>query len=210
MHTSAHSPDSVLKPHRACERALDLGISVIALTDHDHVWSHAEIDQLRARYERLAILRGVEVSLVDSYHAVVIGEDFKLDAGPPLTPAQLKARLDACARPSFCFVAHPFYHTPERTAELDALLRFVNGIECNSPYCCEKGHLVVAGRKVPLWYADALKLCSEFRVPALFNSDSHHEGTLGTMATKVDLVYSGQDEFVVALKAAVTSLVQDL
>src|SRR6516225_8206672 len=62
IHTSRHSPDSVLDPFVLLRRARDLGLDGVVITEHDWLWTEDELDELRAAAPGLVVLAGVEVS----------------------------------------------------------------------------------------------------------------------------------------------------
>jgi len=62
MHTTRHSPDSVMDPFALVRRARELGLGGVVITEHDWLWTEDELDELRAAEPGLVVLAGVEVS----------------------------------------------------------------------------------------------------------------------------------------------------
>lgn len=62
MHTRRYSPDSIIDPFELVQRALDIGLDGIVITEHDRLWPEAELDELRRAAPGLVVLGGVEVS----------------------------------------------------------------------------------------------------------------------------------------------------
>ena len=62
MHTRRYSPDSIIDPFELAQRAVDIGLDGIVITEHDRLWPEAELDELRRAAPSLVILGGVEVS----------------------------------------------------------------------------------------------------------------------------------------------------
>jgi predicted metal-dependent phosphoesterase TrpH len=62
MHTSRYSPDSIIDPYELVERALEIGLSGIVITEHDRLWPEAELEELRNAAPGLVVLAGVEIT----------------------------------------------------------------------------------------------------------------------------------------------------
>src|SRR6478735_205779 len=62
MHTTRHSPDSIMDPYAMLRRAQELGLDGLVITEHDWLWTQSELDELRAAAPGLVILSGIEVS----------------------------------------------------------------------------------------------------------------------------------------------------
>lgn len=62
MHTRRYSPDSIIDPFELVQRAVDIGLDGIVITEHDRLWPESELDELRRAAPGLAVLGGVEVS----------------------------------------------------------------------------------------------------------------------------------------------------
>jgi predicted metal-dependent phosphoesterase TrpH len=62
LHTNRHSPDSEIEPFALLERARQVGLDGLVITEHDWLWTEDELDELRARAPDLVVLAGVEVS----------------------------------------------------------------------------------------------------------------------------------------------------
>lgn len=62
MHTTRHSPDSVMDPRALVRRARELGLDGVVITEHDWLWTEKELEELRAAEPGLVVLAGVEVS----------------------------------------------------------------------------------------------------------------------------------------------------
>ena len=92
MHTRRHSPDSITDPYELVKSALAAGLDGIVITEHDYLWTEAELEELRAAAPGLVILAGVEVAarsgdvlcygLTDPFDL----ELFKLRAPQSVTP----------------------------------------------------------------------------------------------------------------------------
>ncbi len=49
LHTSRHSPDSVIDPLELIERAREVGLDGVVITEHDYQWEAEELADLAAR-----------------------------------------------------------------------------------------------------------------------------------------------------------------
>jgi predicted metal-dependent phosphoesterase TrpH len=62
LHTNRHSPDSEMDPFAMLERAREVGLDGVVITEHDWLWTEPELDELRAAAPGLLLLAGIEVS----------------------------------------------------------------------------------------------------------------------------------------------------
>src|SRR5438270_5548718 len=62
MHTSRHSLDSQMDPFALVRRAQEIGLDGVVITEHDWLWTEAELEELRAAAPGLVVLAGIEVS----------------------------------------------------------------------------------------------------------------------------------------------------
>ncbi|MGM0442344.1 MAG: PHP-associated domain-containing protein, partial [Elusimicrobiota bacterium] len=61
IHTSRHSPCSILRPETAVRKAITAGLDGIVITEHDFIWPEEEIELLKTKNNSdLKIFRGVE------------------------------------------------------------------------------------------------------------------------------------------------------
>jgi predicted metal-dependent phosphoesterase TrpH len=85
IHTTRHSPDSIIEPEELVERARRLGLDAVVITEHDRLWDPGDLAELNAiAGEGLTVLSGVEVSAIEG-HFLVYGLD-DLDECPPGVP----------------------------------------------------------------------------------------------------------------------------
>src|SRR4051812_27635887 len=62
IHTKRHSPDSHIDPFTLLRRARAAGLDGVVITEHDWLWTEAELVELRAAANGLVVLAGIEVS----------------------------------------------------------------------------------------------------------------------------------------------------
>ncbi len=98
--------DSGISPQRMIERARALGLSGVALTEHDKSWPPDEVEQL-CRESGLLLINAKEWS-TNMGHVIVIGPG--LEAHPIMLVQEL--RKLALAQGAFMIMAHPFRYFP--------------------------------------------------------------------------------------------------
>jgi predicted metal-dependent phosphoesterase TrpH len=104
LHTSRYSFCAMESPQRMMRRLVDLDYDAVFITEHDAIWSTAELEQLRAEFPQLAIFPGLERS-VEGQHLLVLGAvDPKL-----LTMESIQDVLSAARKQDLpTILAHPF------------------------------------------------------------------------------------------------------
>jgi|SRR5579864_4135539 len=105
LHTYPRSPDSSIAPERLLERARELGLDGVVITEHDYQWSGAELDDLSRLAEGIVVLSGAEVSAREG-HFLVYGLPDLNEAPPGIALAELVPivrRYEAAI-----VAAHPF------------------------------------------------------------------------------------------------------
>ena len=84
IHTNRYSRGcSILEPREMVAQAIKKGLDGIAITEHDHLWSKKEIENLikSTRSDSLVILRGKEIVtsvghvLLYNYYEEILGND---------------------------------------------------------------------------------------------------------------------------------------
>ena len=58
MHTTRHSPDSVMDPLDLVRRAREIGLDGVVITEHDWLWTPEEVDELQSTAPGLVGPRG--------------------------------------------------------------------------------------------------------------------------------------------------------
>src|SRR5689334_12978294 len=72
LHTMRYSVCAVTPPSQLLAWAVELGYGCVHITEHDTVWSDAELEAIRREFPQLKIMPGVELSLPEG-HLVVLG-----------------------------------------------------------------------------------------------------------------------------------------
>ncbi len=105
LHTSRHSPDSVIDPLVLIERACAVGLDGVVITEHDFQWPADELAELAARAKGLRVFTGAEVSAREG-HFLVYGLPDLDEVTPGVALADL---LQFVRRHEAAIVAaHPF------------------------------------------------------------------------------------------------------
>src|SRR5262245_18296578 len=82
LHTTRHSPDSIMDPDAMCRRALRVGLEGAVITAHDWLWTAGELDELRGRHPGLVVLAGSEVSAREGHFlAYGVSDPFAIPRG---------------------------------------------------------------------------------------------------------------------------------
>jgi predicted metal-dependent phosphoesterase TrpH len=105
MHTKRHSPDSEMDPYLLVERAREIGLDGVVITEHDYQWQAGELSELAARAAPLRVFSGAEISAREG-HFLVYGLPSLEDVPPGVALADL---LSTVRRHQAAIVAaHPF------------------------------------------------------------------------------------------------------
>jgi predicted metal-dependent phosphoesterase TrpH len=105
LHTSRHSPDSFMDPWKLVERARQIGLDGLVITEHDYQWDVAELAELAARAAPLRVLSGAEVSAREG-HFLVYGLPSLDEVPPGVSLAELLRVVRA--HDAAVVAAHPF------------------------------------------------------------------------------------------------------
>jgi predicted metal-dependent phosphoesterase TrpH len=190
MHTTRHSPDSLMDPFTMVARARELGLNGVVITEHDWLWTESELDELRAAAPELVILAGVEVSANEGHFlAYGVWDPFSLPRGIGVTELCKEVHRQGGA----VVAAHPFrWGQPfdeilaEEQPELDGLEVMTNNMDAD----CRRRALVLHG---------------ETGLAAMGSSDAHHESVLGVCYTEFDAVVRSGRELASAIRLRKTT-----
>lgn len=184
MHTTLYSKCGRMSPEAMAQRAVQVGLDGIVVTEHNAIWTDSEVQELRQSFPGLTILRGVEVSAKDC-HILVYGiTDFTgFKRG---MPARDVVEL-AHARRGAAVWAHPLLQTTSPPSEISQV-RFD---------ACETRSINIDDYEHEAYDAFA----KELGVPAMSNSDAHHDVVVGTYATRFDATIGDEAELAAAIRA---------
>lgn len=105
LHTSQHSPDSIMEPFGMIHQARRVGLDGVVITEHDYQWEAEELAELAAKAAPLRVFSGVEVSAREG-HFLVYGLPSLHDVEPGIRLADL-LKVVAGHRAAI-IAAHPF------------------------------------------------------------------------------------------------------
>jgi len=186
IHTTRHSPDSELHPLDLVRRARELGLDGIVITEHDWLWTEAELAELRQAGGGLVVLGGIEVTAREG-HMLVYGVEnpFALPRGIGVAALCREVRAQGGA----VVAAHPFrwgqrfddiirQHEPE-----------LDGLEVMS------SNMDTDGRR------RAADLVRRHSWVGLGCSDAHHEKVVGACYTQFAVPIRNNRDLVQAIRA---------
>lgn len=105
IHTSRHSPDSVINPFSLVRHAAELGLTGVVITEHDWLWTEAELEELRAATPQVQVYAGIEVSAAEG-HFLCYGVQDPLKLPKGITLKDLCREVHA--QGGAVFAAHPY------------------------------------------------------------------------------------------------------
>jgi predicted metal-dependent phosphoesterase TrpH len=75
VHTRCYSACSNIKPHLLIEKAQEVGLDGVVITEHNVCWPESEKEKLRAQSQGLKLFFGVEVNVRQGEHYLVYIKD---------------------------------------------------------------------------------------------------------------------------------------
>jgi len=191
-HTSPASPCSSISVDALIREAKGCGLDAVCLTDHNYVWSEADVEALRREHDFL-VLRGNEITTTQG-DVLVFG--FHRDVQGIVEIEDLRAEVVEAG--GVMVVAHPFRGflvvgvgelgmTPEKSAERP-LFRHVDALEA------------LNGKVTPRENAFAAEVARLVRLPATGGSDAHGPGEVGRYATHFPDRIRNEEDLVRALR----------
>ncbi len=190
LHTSRHSPDSIMPPQIMVQRAREIGLDGVVITEHDWLWTEDELDELRAIDPGLVVMAGVEVSTRQGHFLVYgITDPFAVPNGIGVGDLCREVHRQGGA----VVAAHPYrWNQPfddilrTERPELDGLEMMSNNMDADT-----------RGR--------AAKLNGRLRLAGLGNSDAHRVETLGCCYTEFAVAVRDVRDLVEAIRARKTA-----
>ena len=185
IHTRKHSPDSAIDPFGLVRRARQIGLEGIVITEHDWLWTEAELEELRAAEPGLVVLAGIEVSAREGHFLVYgVHDPFTLPRGIGVRELCQEVHRQGGA----VVAAHPFrWGQPfdeilaEERPELDGLELMTNNMDAD---CRRRA-------------ADVQRRTS---LAGLGSSDAHDLDTLGVCYSEFDGGIHDIEDLVTAIR----------
>jgi predicted metal-dependent phosphoesterase TrpH len=190
LHTSRHSPDSIMPPQIMVGRAREIGLDGVVITEHDWLWTEDELDELRAAEPGLVVLAGVEVTTKQGHFlAYGITDPFAVPNGIGVTELCREVHRQGGA----VVAAHPYrWNQPfndilrKDRPELDGLEMMSNNMDAETRQ-------------------RAAELNERLKLAGLGNSDAHRVETLGCCYTEFGAVIRDARDLVEAIRSRKTA-----
>lgn len=195
LHTSRHSPDSIMSPAALVAEAQRIGLDGIVITEHDWLWTEEELQDLRRQAPGLVVLAGVEVSTREGHFlAYGVTNPFAIPRGIGVQELCREVHRQGGA----VVAAHPYRWGQPFDAILARCADDLDGLELmtsNMDEDCRRRAAVVRERH---------------QLAGLGSSDAHRVETLGVcytvcdrpVRTAADLVGALRDRQVTAYERA--------
>jgi predicted metal-dependent phosphoesterase TrpH len=186
LHTTLHSPDSIIEPEELASRARRAGLDALVVTDHDIQWTAAELEEVNRSSNGVLILSGVEVSAREG-HFLVYGLPSHKEAPAGIALADLLRVVDRYQ--AAIVAAHPFrWGQP-----FDEIVRVhgpvFHGVELVS------NNVTSDTRRL------AAELLDRTPMPTTGSSDAHSPEVIGCYRTAFKAPIRSMAEFVEALRS---------
>jgi predicted metal-dependent phosphoesterase TrpH len=168
--------------------AIRAGLDAIVFTDHDRLAPRDRLAQLNAEFAPFRVFGGVEVTVLEGEHVLVVGlYDQRLESREWAYP-DLHAFVRE--RAGYLVVAHPFRYVSDLRIDLaryrpDA----IEGTSNNTPVGEE---------------ARILSLADELGIQVVSNSDAHHADRIGAYWNVLNADPADEFALVTALRSGVT------
>ena len=193
LHTSRHSPDSIMAPQLMVRRAREIGLDGVVITEHDWLWTEEELDELRALGPGLVVLAGIEVSTRQGHFlAYGVTDPFALPHGIGVAELCREVHRQGGA----VVAAHPYrWNQPfddilaTERPDLDGLELMSNNMDADTR-------------------RRAAQLNERLKLAGLGNSDAHRVETLGCCYTEFAATIRDMGDLVEAIRGRKTAPVE--
>jgi predicted metal-dependent phosphoesterase TrpH len=185
LHTARHSPDSSIDPRELVERARELGLDGVVITEHDYQWEEDELSELARIAAPLLVFSGAEVSAREG-HFLVYGLPTVDDVPPGIELAELLRVVRGHG--AAIVAAHPFrWDQPfdEIVAQHGPVF---DGLE------------FVSKNVTPETRAKTEAVLRRHKMGATGSSDAHEVETIGCYFTEFDRPIRTVADFAAALR----------
>ena len=191
MHTARYSPDSVIDPLELIERAREVGLDGIVITEHDRLWPEKELEELRAKAKGLVVLAGVEITGRGGDVLCYGVADLKaLPRGVPWYDLTREVHRQG----GVCVAAHPYRWGQPFDEVLETQQAELDGIEMMSNNMD----------------ADLRSKAADFRTrrpeyAGLGNSDAHEVAVVGCCYTEFEATIRTNADLIAAIRSGRTT-----
>jgi predicted metal-dependent phosphoesterase TrpH len=200
MHTVLGAYDSALQPTVLAEGARKMGLTAVAITEHDRMWDVHALGKFREDQSPLLVINGMEVS-TDMGHILAFG----LPSYAPGIHRIADLRRVADEAGGFLAVAHPFRYwyepvhftrkgqqPPEMVPEVLAktpVFEYVDGIEVLNGANSERENQIT------------VEVAAYLGKPGIAGSDCHSEQGIGCCATRFERTVETPADLIGELRA---------
>lgn len=168
---SAFSGDNDSDPEESIRRAISLGLTGIAFTEHYYYGASEVVEGLKEKYgNAVAIFRGVEFSAEEG-HCLVFGVDTDRLLMKRPTARELTTVVNAAG--GVVIPSHPY----RRGSGVGDLIAELEGI------CAVEGY---NGCNIHAFNALAVEMAGKIKLPFTGGSDAHHPEEVGSCYTEFD------------------------
>lgn len=192
-HSSPASPCSSVSADALIEEARRIALSGICLTDHNHVWTSEQVEELRRKHG-FPVFRGSEITTTQG-DMLVFG--LEKDIRGIITLEELRDEVAEAG--GFLIAAHPFrgfltFSTVQlgltrETAAKRPLFQLVDAVE------------VLNGKVTDEENGFASGVAQTLRLPATGGSDAHRANEVGRYATRFSVEIHTEAELIRALRS---------
>jgi predicted metal-dependent phosphoesterase TrpH len=186
LHTARHSPDSSIDPLEMVERAREIGLDGLVITEHDYQWEEDELSELARRAAPLRVFSGAEISAREG-HFLVYGLPSVEEVPPGVGLAELLRVVRAHG--AAIVAAHPFRWDQPFDAIVAEHGPAFDALE------------LVTKNVTPETRARTEEVLRRHRIGATGSSDAHEIENLGCYFTEFDRPIRTIRDFVAALRA---------
>ena len=190
LHTSRHSPDSIMAPELMVQQAQQIGLDGVVITEHDWLWTGAELAELRQSAPGVVVLAGIEVSAKQG-HFPVYGVNNPFAVAPGIGVAELCNEVHR--QGGAVVAAHPYRWNQPFDDILETERPDLDGLELMS------NNMDAEIRQ------RAAALNGRLRLAGLGNSDAHRLETLRSCYTEFDRVIGDLSDLVEAIRGRKTT-----
>ncbi|HOB21882.1 MAG: PHP domain-containing protein [Firmicutes bacterium] len=184
VHTSRYSGCSKTPPEEMAQRAQQVGLDGIVITEHGRIWSDEEHAALQSAFPELVILRGVEVRSAFGDDFLIYGTLDSSAFWQNMEAEELfeKAEALGCA----VVLAHPYRYDPE--VDPAVFSRQLDALECLSFHV--RGYME----------SQITQLQRKLELPCFASSDAHDPEVVGLYGLEFHHPISSEKELAESLK----------
>jgi hypothetical protein len=191
-HTKPLSDDSYLEPAVLIQRAKQVGLDAICLTEHDWFWKKDTLDRLIEEHDFL-VLPGVEMN-TDEGHFLVFGID-EYSFGMHRT-TYLKQAVEEVG--GVMILAHPYRRQFYQSGDID---KAVERLSQRPFFSLIDTVEVLNGRATEKQNEFSRELCRRLNLRGIGGSDAHQLSDIPSCATRFERKISNIQELITELKA---------